>query len=257
MIAPLLPFGFKGMVWYQGESNTGPRGGEYGEMLSRMVTDWRAKAGRDFAFLVVLIEYYHDPSKEPVRSGRAEIREGEFHVLDLPQTAIADALDQGAARTVHPPRKIEVGRRVSLAALSVAYGQKIVASGPLYQAAKVEGNQIRITFRPSESGLVIGPTSGSDATTPLDKLSGFAIAGSDKKWVWADAMIDGNTVVVKGNGVSAPVAIRYAWSDNPPANLYNQAGLPALPFRTDTWDEKAIIQEKATSSSNEPNDQLH
>ena len=143
----------------------------------------------------------------------------------VPKTGMAVAIDIGEANDIHPRNKQDVGKRLALAALAIAYGQKIVYSGPIYRSMRVEGNKIRIFFDHVGSGLV----------AKGEKLTGFAIAGEDRKFVWANAKIEGNTVVVWSEKVPKPVAVRYGWADNPDCNLYNKEGLPASPFRTDNW----------------------
>jgi sialate O-acetylesterase len=163
---------------------------------------------------------------EPGNSDWAELREAQTMTLALPKTGMAVAIDIGEANDIHPKNKQEVGRRLALASQAIAYGQDVVYSGPLYETMAVEGDAVRLRFRHVGGGLVAqgGP------------LKGFAIAGEDQKFVWADAQTDGETVVVRSDKVPKPVAVRYAWANNPEGcNLYNQAGLPASPFRTDDW----------------------
>jgi sialate O-acetylesterase len=167
---------------------------------------------------------------------------GQLKSLTIPNTGMAvaiDLADVGNPGDIHPKNKKDVGERLALWALAKDYGKKnIVYSGPLYKDMKIEGNKIRITFDSIGSGLIIGTKKGYDpmVKNPQGKLQKFAIAGEDKKWVWADAVIDGKTVVVPSPGVPNPVAVRYAYSMNPDGcNLYNNEGLPASPFRTDEW----------------------
>jgi sialate O-acetylesterase len=240
MISPLIPYGVKGVLWYQGESNT-PQGEDYFELLSRMILDWRKRWGRDdLPVVVVQLPLFRQPAREAVEESHkgnfAWVRDAQFRILKLPQTGLAVALDQGNPADIHPKRKSEVGRRASLVARRLAYSEDIVATGPFYQSMKVEGGKARLTFTSIGAGLSIGPTSGGASPQPGDKLSGFAIAGANKKWFAAEAQIDGDTVVVGSKEVSSPVAVRYGWGSNPPCNLYNKDGLPAAPFRTDDWD---------------------
>jgi sialate O-acetylesterase len=224
MIAPLKPFPIKGAIWYQGESNAG-RPAQYRTLLPTMIKDWRAafEVG-DFPFYIVQLANYMDVRKEPVNSSWAELREAQFLTTKaLPNVGIGLAIDIGEAKDIHPRNKQEVGRRLALAALSNAYGQDIECSGPVFKAKEIQGNTIRLTFDHLGGGLV---AKGSE------KLEGFAIAGEDGKYVWADAVIEGDTVVVSSPKVEKPVEVRYAWADNPVCNLYNQVGLPAVPFRT-------------------------
>ena len=225
MIAPIIPYGIKGAIWYQGESNAG-RAHQYRALFSAMIRDWRDKWGRgDFPFLFVQLANFMARSAEPQESAWAELREAQTAALALPRTAMAVAIDIGEARNIHPKNKQEVGRRLSLGAQAVAYGRDIVYSGPLYAGMTIEGDRARIFFSHVGGGL----------TAKGGALKGFAIAGADHKFVWARAEIEGDTVVVRSDKVPEPVAVRYAWADNPECNLYNKEGLPASPFRTDFW----------------------
>ena len=154
------------------------------------------------------------------------LREAQLKTLALPNTGMATIIDIGDAKDIHPKNKQEVGRRLALIALAKTYGQKINFSGPVYQSHKVEGKQITISFGNTENGLKI--SNG-------EELKGFAIAGADKKFYWAKATVKGNQIVVSSSEVANPVAVRYAWGNNPVCNLVSNNGLPASPFRTDTW----------------------
>ncbi|MBI1929950.1 sialate O-acetylesterase [Candidatus Poribacteria bacterium] len=227
MIAPLIPYAIQGVIWYQGESNA-DRAYQYRKLFPAMIQDWRSawKHG-DFPFLFVQLANWRETKPEPVESDWAELREAQLMTLTLPKTAIAVAIDIGDAADIHPKNKQEVGRRLALAAQSIAYGKEVVYSGPIYASMTTEGNKVRLRFMPhTADGLM---AKGDEP------LKGFAIAGQDHKFVWADARIDGDTVVVWSDQVPHPVAVRYAWADNPVCNLYNKAGLPASPFRTDDW----------------------
>lgn len=228
-IAPLQPYAIKGAIWYQGESNV-ERSAEYANLLPALIQDWRQHWGQgDFPFLIVQLANYYGEQAEPSESQWAELRESQMKALQLPNTAIATAIDIGDANDIHPKNKLGVGTRLGLAAQKVAYGENVVASGPVYQSHLLEGNRLRITFSETVAGLVSKDKYGY--------LRGFAVAGADKKFHWAMAYIEGNSVVVFSPSVPAPVAVRYAWADNPgPLDLYNSAGLPALPFRSDDWD---------------------
>lgn len=225
MIAPLEPFGVKGAIWYQGEANTG-NGKLYQTQLPAMIQDWRGHWGEgDFPFFIVQLANINQIPAQPVNSGWAEVREAQLLTVErVPNTGLAVAIDIGDANNIHPNNKQEVGGRLALAAEAVAYGQKIEYSGPIYQSMKSEGSTIRLRFRHLGGGLL---AKGGD------KLTGFAIAGADGKFVWADAKIDGATVVVSSPTVAVPTMTRYGWADNPGCNLYNQTGLPAVPFRAD------------------------
>ena len=226
MIHPIVPFAIKGVIWYQGESNAA-RAGEYEHLLSSMIAGWRKAWGQgDFPFLIVQIANFMAPSTQPVqeKSNWAPLREAQAKVASkVPNTALAVTIDIGDAVNIHPVNKQEVGRRLSLAAMKVAYGEQIVFSGPTYKSMSVEGNKIVLSFDHVGEGL---KASG-------DALKGFAIAGKDGTWHYADATIDGGTVTVSSKEVAEPTAVRYNWADNPDGNLYNKDGLPAVPFRTD------------------------
>lgn len=227
MISPLLPYAIKGAIWYQGESNAG-RAFQYRSLFPAMITDWRTRWGQgNFPFFFVQLANFMGAKPEPGESAWAELREAQRMTLSLPNSGMAVIIDIGEAGDIHPKNKQDVGLRLALAARGVAYGEKIEFSGPSYKEMKIEDGKIRLTFEHLGTGLEAkggGP------------LKSFAIAGEDKIFVWADAKIDGETVVVSSEKVAKPVAVRYAWADNPEGcNLYNKEGLPASPFRTDTW----------------------
>jgi sialate O-acetylesterase len=227
MIAPLLSYPFRGVIWYQGESNA-LKAHQYRTLLPTLITSWRkASHQNSFPFLIVQLPNHGAVPGEPSESAWAELREAQLVTsLQLPDTGIAVTIDVGDPNDVHPHRKAEVGERLALWALGTTYAKPIVYSGPLYKAMEIQGPRIRIRFSNLGAGLVAkGGT----------HLEGFAIAGADRRFHWADAYIDGDSVVVSSSQVLAPVAVRYAWGDSPPCNLYNQEGLPASPFRTDQW----------------------
>ena len=223
MIVPLIPFAIKGAIWYQGESNAG-RAPEYRQLLTALIGDWRAQWGQgDFPFHIVqLANYYTDP-KEPAESGVAAVREVQLYVsTTVTNCGLAVAIDLGE-EGIHPKNKQDVGKRLALVAMEKTYGQKIESSGPRFESMKIEGNSIRIKFSHAEGLNAKGG--------PLQR---FAIADASKKFVWAEAKIDGDTVLVSSPQITTPVAVRYAWGNNPEGcNLYNAVGLPASPFRTD------------------------
>ena len=225
MIAPLLPFAIKGAIWYQGESNAG-RGRQYRALLPAMIADWRAHFGvGDFPFYIVSLAAFMPPSAQPVECEWAELREAQaLTARNIPNCGLAVAIDIGDAQDIHPKNKRDVGRRLALAALAQTYGQPVEGSGPWYRAMTVEAGRAVLQFDHA-AGL----------TAKGGPLTGFAVAGADRKFVWADAVIAGETVVVSSPAVAEPVAVRYAWHANPVCNLYNGAGLPAVPFRTDDW----------------------
>ncbi len=225
MIAPVIPYAIKGAIWYQGESNVG-RAKQYRQLFPLMIQDWRSRWGvGEFPFLFVQLANFLPAKAEPGESGWAELREAQELTLATPNTGQAVIIDIGEAADIHPRNKQDVGKRLATWALGTTYGEKTEISGPLYTAMAVEGGRIRVKFNHTGGGLV---ARGGEA------LKTFAIAGADKKWVWAEARIDGDAVVVSSEKVTAPVAVRYAWADNPEGcNLYNREGLPASPFRTD------------------------
>jgi sialate O-acetylesterase len=230
MIAPLLPYGIRGAIWYQGESNAG-RAYQYRKLLPAMINSWRKAWGQgDFPFYIVSLANFTPVKPEPGDSDWAELREAQtLTAMNLPNCGQSITIDIGEANDIHPRNKQEVGRRLSLVALANTYGRKDVAfSGPVYDSMSVEGDLVRLKFKFAQGGLV---AKGNDAPA----LKGFAVAGDDRKWHWADAKIDGQSVVVRSDKVQRPAAVRYAWANNPVCNLYNQAGLPAVPFRTDDW----------------------
>ncbi len=226
MIAPLIPFAIKGAIWYQGESNA-DRAYQYSGLLQTMIGDWRARFEvGDFGFHIVSLANFMKTRELPQESAWAELREAQANASKaLPGCGIAMAIDIGDASNIHPLNKKEVGRRLALSALANTYRQEIEWSGPWYKSMEITGNVVRLTFDHAQSGLV----------AKGDKLTGFAIAGADRKFVWADAVTEGSTVLVSSPAVSRPVAVRYGWADNPMCNLYNRENLPAVPFRTDNW----------------------
>ena len=226
MIAPLLNYTIKGVIWYQGEANS-QRPDDYHDLFAAMITDWRKKWKQgNFPFLFVQLPNFGDINKEPSESKWAELREAQAKTLSLPNTAMAVAIDIGEWNDIHPLNKKDVGERLALGALHIAYGEKnIIYSSPLYQSMKTEGNRIIISFKYTGGKLIA--KGGAD-------LKHFSIAGDNKKFVLANAKIEGNKVIVWNDAITHPVAVRYAWADNPEgANLYNIGGLPASPFRTD------------------------
>jgi len=226
MIAPLLNYTIKGVIWYQGESNAG-RPLEYQKLFPAMIADWRRNWNQgDFPFLYVQLANFMEVKDQPSESNWAELREAQLKTLAVPNTGMAVAIDIGEWNDIHPLNKEDVGKRLALAAQKVAYGDKnVVYSGPLYQSMKIEGNKIIITFTNTGDGLIA--KGGGE-------LKHFAIANVDKKFVWANAKIENDEVIVWNDEITNPVAVRYAWADNPEsANLYNKEGLPALAFRTD------------------------
>jgi len=228
MIAPLIPYALRGVAWYQGESNA-DHPFRYRKLFPALIRDWRRRWGQEHLhFHYVQIANYTDQPEQPGESQWAELREAQTMALSLPDTGMAVIIDIGEAANIHPLNKQDVGRRLAASVLSKVHGlADVTASGPLYKSSQAEGLQIRILFSDVDGGL----------EARGGALKAFAIAGEDRKFVWADAEIDGETVVVSSSFVNAPVAVRYGWADNPPCNLYNKAGLPASPFRTDDWSK--------------------
>lgn len=224
MVSPLIQYAVKGILWYQGESNAG-RPEEYAKLLPALITDWRDKWKQPntpfiYAQLPGFMEYNYLPSE----SNWAKLRESQRKALSVPNTAMTVNIDLGEWNDIHPDNKKDVGERMALAALKIAYRENIVHSGPIYKEATIEGNQITISFNHIGSGLIT-----NDGETPRE----FAIAGADKKFVWANAKIDADKIIIWSDTISNPVYVRYAWADNPDVNLYNKEGLPASPFSTE------------------------
>jgi sialate O-acetylesterase len=234
MIAPLLPSAIKGAIWYQGESNAG-RAQQYRTLFADMIRNWRRDWGQgDFTFLAVQLAPWDKGKKRaleqitaaPGDSDWAELREAQMLAAKaLPNVGVAVITDVGDKDDIHPNKKAPVGARLALAARGLAYGEEIEYSGPVYQSMKVQENKVILTFAHVGQGL-----EARDG-----ELKGFAICGQDKKFVWANAHIQGNTVVVSSPLVDNPIAVRYGWADFPVVNLWNKDGLPASPFRTDDF----------------------
>ena len=234
MIAPLIPYAIKGVIWYQGEANTGAPH-EYQTLFPTMITDWRTHwAEGDFPFIFVQLTSLAVP---PPRFWPL-LREAQSKALSLPHTAMATTIDVGEPHNLHPHDKEDVGKRLEIAALHVAYGKDQAYSGPVYQSMTTTGNSIHLKFTDEGTGLTIGQApwipDGAEPI-PTTSLVGFTIAGADQKFVPATATIEKDEVVVSSPQVSAPVAVRYAWANLAVGNLYNKENLPAPPFRTDDW----------------------
>ena len=229
MIYPLRDWKVKGVIWYQGENNAG-RAGEYAPLLKSLIAGWRATFGMpDLPFLLVQLPNYMARRERPVDSGWARLREAQFNVArSVPGTALAVTYDVGEWNDIHPLDKKTMARRLFLGARKLVYGEKLVASGPMYEGMEVDGDRVILSFTDVGRGL---------ASRDGKELKHFAIAGADRNFVWAEAEIKGDKVVVHSPEVEHPVAVRYAWSDNPDeANLCNKDGLLASPFRTDNWN---------------------
>ncbi len=224
MIAPMENYAIKGVIWYQGESNTG-NPGEYAQSFPALIQLWRNKwHNPQLPFIYVqLANFMQGSPAQPVESNWAELRNVQRNTLRLPYTGMAVTIDIGEWNDIHPLNKKDVGRRLALWAERIAYNnKKVVASGPLYHSMRIKGNKIILNFTETGSGL-----------RPVPELKGFAIAGADGKFVWAKAIIEGNNVIVWHEEITQPVTVRYAWDNDPGyANLYNMEGLPASPFST-------------------------
>jgi sialate O-acetylesterase len=226
MLMPIMPYAFRGVIWYQGESNA-LDAFKYRQLLPAFIESWRASAKKKFDFLIVQLPNHGTIPEQPGESAWAEMREAELLTSkEVPDVGLAVTIDVGDPKDVHPHRKAEVGERLALWALGKIYGEKIVYSGPLYQSFTVDGSKALVRFSSTGSGLIAKSSSS---------LQGFSIAGHDHKFYWADAVIQGDEVVVSSSQVTHPVAVRYAWGDSPVCNLFNKEGLPASPFRTDDW----------------------
>lgn len=225
MISPLAPLSICGAIWYQGEANVG-RAAQYRSLLPAMVADWRKafKQG-DFPFYIASLASFMQHRDKPGDDGWAELREAQaFAAQTTPNSGLAVTIDKGDANDIHPIDKREVGERLALCALAKHYGKKIPFSGPTLKSVEAVSGGLKLHFDHTNGGLVLKG----------DKLEEFSISGDDGKWVWADAKIEGDEVIVSSPSVPHPKHVRYAWQSNPKANLYNKAGLPAVPFRTDS-----------------------
>lgn len=225
MIAPIMPYRIKGAIWYQGESNVS-NAQTYEALMKTLITDWRKGWNQgDFPFLIVQLANFQRESDQPIESQWAKLRDAQRRLLTIPNTALAVTTDLGEWNDIHPLNKKDVGHRLALAARQLVYSERLVASGPLYDGYRVEGHKIRLNFKEVGSGLI------AEKGGPLKH---FAIAGEDGQYVWAEARIEGASVVVWNDAVPSPKSVRYGWSDNPlQANLYNKEGLPASPFSTE------------------------
>jgi sialate O-acetylesterase len=226
MLAPIAPLSITGALWYQGEQNS-ERGFQYRKILSVMIADWRKLFRQgDFPFYIVSLPAFKHHSEVPVDDAWAETRESQaLTAAHVRNSCLAVTIDTGDPNNIHPKDKLPVGERLALCALAKHYGEHVVYSGPTLHSIKRVPGAIRLRFTHTDGGLVVkGP-----------KLEEFEIAGDDRKWYWADAYIKKNTVVVSSPSVPNPKEVRYAWQSNPAATLFNGAGLPAVPFRTDTW----------------------
>jgi sialate O-acetylesterase len=227
-LGPILGFAIRGAIWYQGESNAG-RAYQYREMFPLMIQNWREDWGQgDFPFYWVQLADFMAEKPQPGDSAWAELREAQTMTQDrLPNTGQAVIIDIGEGADIHPRNKLEVAQRLARWALARNYERDIVCQSPRYESMTNEGDAIVLKFKDVGGGL---------RTVDSGEVKGFAVAGEDQKWSWADAKITGpDQVTVRSSAVPKPVAVRYAWADNPVCNLYNKVGLPVTPFRTDDW----------------------
>ena len=225
MIAPLVPYGLRGVLWYQGEANAN-RNSEYASLFTSMIKQWRADFGRQLPFYFVQLANF-----ESGAGNKGDVwayqRDAQAQALALPDTGMAVTIDIGEPKDIHPTNKAEVGRRLALQARKQIFGEQIETDGPVFAAAKREGSSLRVNFTHAE-GLRLQPAR-------TDGRVSFEIAGEDKKFLPANAKVEGDAVVVSSDRVPSPVAVRYAWRNSPDARLFNAAGLPARPFRSDDW----------------------
>jgi sialate O-acetylesterase len=225
MIGPLAPLAIRGVAWYQGESNCA-EAYTYRRLLPTLIDSWRALWGQgDFWFLLVQLPAYGPKFKQPGESEWAELREAQALTTKRSKVAMCVTLDTGDVKELHPTDKRDVGERLALVARSQVYGQSVECSGPTLKNFSQNGREFVVNFDHATGLHVRGG----------GKVLGFAVAGADRKWSWGEARIDGTKIVVKALNIEAPVALRYAWADNPDVNLVNAAGLPMAPFRTDDW----------------------
>lgn len=226
MLAPIAPLSITGALWYQGEQNS-ERGFQYRRILPAMIEDWRKLFGQgDFPFYIVSLPTFRRRSATPIDDTWAETRESQaFTAATVRNSCLAVTIDTGDPDNLHPKDKQPVGERLALCALAKQYGERVAYSGPTLASVERLPSAIRLHFTHADGGLVVKDT----------KVEEFAIAGEDRKWFWADAHIEGDSIIVSSPSAPNPKEVRYAWQSNPAATLFNGAGLPAGPFRTDTW----------------------
>jgi sialate O-acetylesterase len=226
MLVPIAPLSITGAIWYQGEQNS-DRGYQYRKILPAMIANWRDLFGQgDFPFYIVSLPRFGQRSATPTDDGWADVRESmEVAVASVPNTCLAITIDTGDVNNIHVKDKKPVGDRLAYCALAKHYGKHVAYSGPTLASVKRRRHDIRLRFAHTDGGLL----------AKGGKLEGFQVAGSNRRWYWADARIKGKTIIVSSHSVSNPMEVRYAWQSNPQANLFNRGGLPAGPFRTDDW----------------------
>ena len=248
MVRPIIPYAIRGVIWYQGEANTS-RAYQYRTTFPLLISDWRKQWNQgDFPFYFCQLPIYRPKASMPGESGWAELREAQSLALKLPNVGQAVTIDVGETGNLHPRNKKDVGERLALIALAKDYGKAIPFSGPVYDSMKVESGKAILSFLHTDGGLTAKPLPETDVVSsltnetatlvrnsPNSQLEGFAICGEDRNWIWSDAKIDGDNVIVWSDKVPSPLAVRYAWADNPTCNLTNGSGLPASPFRTDDF----------------------
>jgi sialate O-acetylesterase len=242
MIHPILQYPIKGVIWYQGENNV-LFAYQYRETLKAMIQDWRSKfISKELPFYLVQLPNMSTTNNDSQHGGSdwAELRESQNTALSLSKVGMIVTIDLGDSTNIHPKDKTEVGRRLALQALSGTYGKELgEVSSPIFKSVNYEGNKAILTFDHVGTGLI--------ARNRYGYLNGFEVAGLDKKFHWVKATISGNQVIIDSSNVANPVAIRYAWSNNPyDSNLFNREGFPASPFRTDNWE--AVTQNEKYSN---------
>ena len=250
MIHPLLPYAISGVIWYQGETQAS-RAFQYRTAFPLLISDWRVRWKQgDFPFYFCQLPGFREKIGQPGDSTWAELREAQQMTLALPNTGQAVLIDLGESEDIHPANKRDVGERLSRVALAKKYGQNISFCGPVYERMEIKNGRVILSFKHTDGGLKAAPladtyivNSSKNQRAPLvrnspkSQLEGFAICGKDKHWEWAEAAIEGENVVVWSEKVPSPVAVRYAWADNPTCNLTNASGLPAGSFRTDNFPQ--------------------
>ena len=224
MVKPWTAFPIKGVIWYQGEANVG-RSEQYGDLFPALITDWRRQWRSDFPFYFVQLANFMESKKIQPDSEWAALREAQTKALKLDQVGMAVTIDIGLADDIHPKNKQEVGRRLALVALAGSYGKNVSSSAPVFQNYIIKGNKMELDFGQKQDGFQIKGTT----------LKGFTIAGPDRVFYPAEAMVHDGKIILSSTEVPAPLAARYGWADNPDCNLYGENGLPVAPFRTDCW----------------------
>lgn len=246
MIHPLQDYALAGAIWYQGESNS-DQSVQYRELQQMLIKDWRRQWHTELPFLITQLANYKPRVEQPVESTWAELREAQYLTAQhLSKTGMACIIDIGEANDIHPRNKQDAAHRLALQARAIAYGERLNPNGPQYRDYRIEGDKIRVFFSgmgrgqrgQQESIFVVG---NERLGIPGGDIKGFAICGPDHVFHWADAVIDGNSIVVSSPEVAFPVAVRYGWGDNPECNLYNRDGLPAIPFRTDDFPPIGVL----------------